>query len=747
MSSSQLPPVRRYLWAQGKETTPLPKGTSLAGRYQVIDYPILKDTQPDSPPPPLDEVPVLAAPYLVLSPYSIAIPRPFTQVVHPDGQSQLLLLEEAPLQAIAETDTPTLLPALSEVWTKATTLYQLTWLWRIAQLWQPCVDTQTAHCLLDAQNIRVDGEDIRLLELEQAAKPLSLVDLGRHWQTLVPTAAADLRPYLTQLTTYLINGQGNADGLVHSLISAVEQQSTQRPMQVQVATYSDKGPTRSRNEDACFPPSGSVYDGIFSEGNPQNPAPLVIVCDGVGGHEGGDVASQTAIAEISQRLNSLIRTPKLSHTAIVEALKEAIFVANQAITEGNDADHREDRERMGTTVVMALVYGGRLFIAHLGDSRAYRVRSHSCRQITLDDDVAAREMRLGLELYQDALQQPGAGALVQALGMANASYLHPTVAMHPITTETVLLLCSDGLSDNDLIDQVWRTELLPTLGGDRSVASAGQALIALANRYNGHDNVTVGLLRLTPQLEGAIAPVPPALADQCAVAPSRPVETPAVTQVASVATRRRSGQTGDRSKPRLFPLLITSVLTAAILGGIGALGWQWYRRQSIANAPRLDSQTGETLAPSATPPTPEVERTTGNLSVGDFLQVRQLPDPTAAAILLDTESPPVPPPPDAVDLPARVLSVGSIVQIMSRQRTSNGELWVRLQVCSAANATADGGGEGATQEVPSNLTAGETRTLPLATPGDQGWLLQANLSVFAEQLLDTSDNQRGLCID
>ena len=101
----------------------------------------------------------------------------------------------------------------------------------------------------------------------------------------------------------------------------------------------------------------------------------------------------------------------------------------------------------------------------------------------------------------------------------------------------------------------------------------------------------------------------------------------------------------------------------------------------------------------------------------------------------------------AVDLPERLLSIGSIVQVNSRQRTPDGRLWVRLKVCSTASETAETVPPPAATESAELPPEPRDRPLPLAQAGDQGWLLQADLPVFAEQLLDTSVTQQGLCTD
>ncbi|MDB9525492.1 protein phosphatase 2C domain-containing protein [Oscillatoria sp. CS-180] len=750
MPSLQLPPIHRYLWVQGA-ASPLPPGTLLAGRYQVVQFPLIQDTCPQEPPTQLEAVPSLAEPYLALSAFSVAIPRPFTQVPHPSDQTPLLLLEEVPLHEVAgKGQTPTLLPTLLAVWEKATALHQLTWLWRIAKLWQPCIDNQVAQSLLDWQNLRVDGEDLRLLTLMAKPDSPTLVNLGQHWQALVETAAVPVKDYLSQVIQRLQSGEGNAKGLAYSLIRAIEQLSAKQAVSVEFATASDQGPTRQRNEDACFPSSGfSEQRSVTPTMVDTVPAPLVVVCDGVGGHQGGDVASRSAIAEVTQQLKHLTRTPNLSHVDIVASLKQAIFAANQVISARNDADQRQDRDRMGTTIVIALVYGTRLYVAHLGDSRAYRVRPYSCRQITLDDDVAVREMRLGLELYQDALQNPGSGALVQALGMAKAEHLHPTVKLYPIATDSLIVLCSDGLSDHDLLERTWVSELKPILSGDRDVATGVKRLIDLANSQNGHDNVTVGVLKLAPHKSAQETPISATVADLLTAVPPENRGSQSATQTVAVPITQNLTPQSASKQWRPLPLLLSSVLIVGLLGIAGALGWQWLQRPIVTDSD--DSDEGETLSPVAPPPNSSASENTDSLAIGDYLQIKPLTDPSAAATLLVVDNPPVPDPPVAVDLPERLLPIGSIVQVISRQRTPDNQTWVRLEVCSTlvTDAEAMRPSDPPTSSLGSNESAeleGD-RQIPFVQSGDQGWLLETELPVFAERLLGTSNAQQGLCTD
>lgn len=749
MPSSPLPPVSRYLWAQGETEMSLPAGTLLASRYRVIDFPLIQDTAPEEPPIPLSEVPPLAAPYLALSSFSVVIPRPFTQVMSTDGQTPLLLLEEVPLQ-LGTSSQPTLLPALSAVWERGSALHQLAWLWRLAKLWQTCVDHRLAHNLLNLQNIRIDGEDIRLVTLTSRNGSPPLADLGKRWQPWAQTAAPVIRDYLTKLTALLVAGKGTPAGLVHSLVQAIEALSVDLGVSVHSATYSDQGPTRQRNEDACYPSSGFVGKAVTQVATADHaPAQLVIVCDGVGGHEGGDVASQMAIAEVTRQLNPLLTTSNVSHAEVVVALKQAILTANQSISVQNDAAQRQDRNRMGTTIVIALVYGVRLYIAHLGDSRAYRVRSQTCRQLTLDDDVAAREMRLGLELYQDALQNPGSGALVQALGMADSAHLRPTVKLYPVATDSLIVLCSDGLTDHGLLERLWQSELQPVLMGDRDVATATQRLIELANTHNGHDNVTVGLLHLQPKTTSSPSPLSTTLADLLLqAAPKTAIANPVAVPRTATTRNLTPAQTATQ-RWRPLPVLLSTVLILGLAGIVGVIGWRWLGRQLVTTSP-APSEPGETLSPSAVPPSTSLPGISGNLTVGDYLQIRQLSDPSAAATLLDTDRPPVPPPAAAIDVPERLLSIGSVVRVVSRQETTDNQLWVRLEVCSVPPSSTSTE-ETAIPAPPTSVANSETSTenpgsvIPIAQPGNQGWLRETDLPIFAERLLDTSITQQGLC--
>jgi serine/threonine protein phosphatase PrpC len=507
----QTPLLKRYLWLIGTASPPYQIGDWACDRYLFKGDRIVLDTQPYLPPHTTPDVPSGIEHYLRLFPYRLHVPQVYGLL---DPQKpHLWLLEEGALCAAdlllnspelvtrpprepAISDSPAAFasPQLVNVWQFASALRQLNWLWQIAQLWQPLCTEGVASSLLQPELVRVSGSVIRLLELATDAHPPTLTDLGHTWKTWLTGASPEITPFLGDLCLKLL---GNQMTSIEMVIDQIDQQlrllGQAQVRQFQLVTYSDQGPTRAHNEDACYPESGTFLISPTEAGTSQSC--LAIVCDGVGGHDGGDVASNLAVSTIQRQLQSLL-LPKQHYLpgALHSILEEAVYAANQILCERNDFEKRQERQRMGTTVVMALVDTHELYITHLGDSRAYLITRTGCSQITLDDDMGTREVRLGYALYRDTLRWSSAGCLIQALGMGSSTMLRPTIQRLILEEDCLILLCSDGLSDNDRVEQYWQTELLPILNGSIALDTAAQRLIEIANTRNGHDNVTVGLI-------------------------------------------------------------------------------------------------------------------------------------------------------------------------------------------------------------------------------------------------------------
>jgi serine/threonine protein phosphatase PrpC len=714
-------------------------GEVIAGRYVLKHPQVVLDTQPGILPAAPEEISTELEPYLRLIPFQLHLPQIYS-VLRLSNQSdgEVLLLEHVPFDpqrvgtGQAKNVQAVLLPKLTSLWQQSIGFRQLNWLWQIAQLWQPFSQEEVASTLLTPDLIRVEASLMRVLELksDQGTTP-TLGDLGNLWQQWVATADPQIADLLEHLCQGMQQGQvRTAEQLVMILDQAIAASSQTQVRHVQLATQTEQGPTRQRNEDACYPPSGSFMEinkgddsSVENFGNKRTllrlsstSLPLVIVCDGIGGHEGGDVASNLAISTIQQELQALPQPlSQLDPIQLTTELEQATLAANDVLKERNDSEQRQERQRMGTTLVMALIHDHELFVTHVGDSRAYRITRTGCHQVTLDDDLAAREVRLGYSLYREALQQPGSGSLVQALGMNSSSLLYPTVQRFLLDEDCLFLLCSDGLSDNDLVEQHWQTELLPFLDGKIDIGVASQRLVALANVQNGHDNVTVGLIHCQVQPGSdhkAIAPLSPSLISL----PALPTET-----TAEPASNPDSFPPNPPRRSSLIGLL--SLLFAMILAGLGGcLAYLLLPEVKSQINVWLNLESPATLKALPSLPSPELSATP--LSVGSLIQVDRIAHQEVSSPIL----PVLFNQPEGLNrsTPIGRIPVGAIVQITSRQTLPNQITWLRLKVCSLPRST--------------------TTTVPSAIAGSSGWIEETELSPYIAQNLGLPQRQLGQCI-
>ncbi|WP_414754731.1 protein phosphatase 2C domain-containing protein [Anabaena sp. CCY 9910] len=492
--STPLP--KRYLWVVGDSLSMGITGEILADRYLIINQSVVLDTKPGLLPqaPDLENTHPIR-PYLRLIPYRLNIPQVYGVLPATDGyvHSQVLLLEKSPLFADNLAQQVHLCSEFTDAWRYATSMRQLHWLWQIANLWQPFKSEGVVSSLLNPYLLRVEGPLVRLLELHSdPTTALELPQLGEFWQQLHQEAKPAIAEFVQQISYLLIQGEiKSSEVLVAVLDRGLAELSKSQTPTIQIATKTDTGPSRQRNEDACYPPSGTLLS------KPPQPTALAIVCDGIGGHEGGNVASNLAIETVHKQVQQLINVPPdhIEPSLLIADLERAAAVANDKISQRNDSENRQGRKRMGTTLVMALPIAHEMYITHVGDSRAYWITRHGCYQVTLDDDVASREVRLGYAVYREAVQQGGSGSLVQALGMSPSSSLHPTAQRFILDEDGVFLLTSDGLSDFDRVEDYWETEILPILTGEENnIVNVVERLVDIANTKNGHDNVTIALV-------------------------------------------------------------------------------------------------------------------------------------------------------------------------------------------------------------------------------------------------------------
>jgi protein phosphatase len=267
------------------------------------------------------------------------------------------------------------------------------------------------------------------------------------------------------------------------------------------AGRTDVGRQRHHNED-CFGIETKIEKLELPKNRVLQARGLYVLCDGMGGHAGGEVASQLAVNTLRKYFQERWIANQLPTE---DSIREAVYLANQAIYEINQQDARSGVGRMGTTLVMLLLQGNQAAVAHVGDSRLYRVtRKRGLEQVTVDHEVGQREILRGVEA-NIAYARPDAYQLTQALGPRDQNSINPDVEFFDINEDSLLLLASDGLSDNDLLEIHWQTHLIPLMSSGVSLERGVTELIDLANQYNGHDNITAILVRakVRPNMEGS----------------------------------------------------------------------------------------------------------------------------------------------------------------------------------------------------------------------------------------------------
>jgi PPM family protein phosphatase len=244
---------------------------------------------------------------------------------------------------------------------------------------------------------------------------------------------------------------------------------TDRKGIVTVAVKTDCGRVRDRNEDACFG---------------DDEAGLLIVADGLGGHAGGDQASRLAIETLAGALREW--EPSVPDSpAITAVITKAFEQATQRIREVACADYH--LKEMGTTAVLALCGDEYVWIAHLGDSRAYLLRNHTFTQLTQDHSMVEDMVRAGLLSPDESHAHPQRHVVTRSLGQIDD--ITPTISVVEWSKGDVLLLCTDGLtnmlSDHDIHTTIRQAQT--------NVPDLCDRLVDAANERGGRDNITVAM--------------------------------------------------------------------------------------------------------------------------------------------------------------------------------------------------------------------------------------------------------------
>ncbi|MEX0976302.1 MAG: Stp1/IreP family PP2C-type Ser/Thr phosphatase [Woeseia sp.] len=249
---------------------------------------------------------------------------------------------------------------------------------------------------------------------------------------------------------------------------------------IKFAEITDTGKVREHNEDAI---------GSNAE------IGLMVLADGMGGYNAGEVASGIAVQTITElaaegaareQRNDTDATTGLMRQSII--LRDAVARANKIIYQ--TAQSQTHCEGMGTTLVAAMFFDNRVSIAHVGDSRAYRLRNETFEQLTLDHSLLQELVDRGFYSEEEAQRSTNRNYVTRALGV------EPTVDVEvqefDVRKDDVYLLCSDGLPDMVEDEDIHLT--ISTFNASLDVV--GQQLVQLTNDHGGRDNVSVMLAQV-----------------------------------------------------------------------------------------------------------------------------------------------------------------------------------------------------------------------------------------------------------
>jgi PPM family protein phosphatase len=246
-------------------------------------------------------------------------------------------------------------------------------------------------------------------------------------------------------------------------------------MPIELFAAVDPGRARSNNEDSV----------AFDEG-----VALAVLADGMGGYNAGEVASNMATSFIHTELGRWLREASIqaSDAEVRRAMDICVDNANRAIF--NAANSNPQYAGMGTTLVVAVFREMRLLVGHVGDSRAYRLRSGRLQQISRDHSLLQEQIDAGLITPEQAAFSANKNLVTRAVGVEDTVLLE--THQHEVQPGDLYLMCSDGLSD--MLDDTAITQLLQA---HDSLEAASQALISAANDAGGKDNISVILARAT----------------------------------------------------------------------------------------------------------------------------------------------------------------------------------------------------------------------------------------------------------
>ncbi len=395
------------------------------------------------------------------------------------------------------------LKTIVEVWVEISEKEKLQIIKDWTVIYQAFEKEKVLSSILDNYKIFVDDNmNIKIKEIIfDEEKIYSIKDLVNCWsQLLFPPNASFLEYAKYKVGEMIKNVNDGKISDVYSLTKRINDLLQIPVTDLNHFSNTHSGKRRANNEDNYYSSTidfkessiNSVYKGKRG---------LYIVCDGMGGHESGEVASATAISEIRSALLPALNF-SMGFDDITSLIKTAIVDnANNSICKINEDQNRKLEKRMGTTVVLSMIIDDKLYIAHVGDSRIYMVTKSKIKQITQDHNVAMKNYHDGYSSLEDAIKTSHTQwgkVLTQALGPRPGDEIEAEISFINLNEDCYIILCSDGLTDMVKDEDIFKI----TNDNWQSPETVTNSLIDTANENGGRDNITVVAVnvKLMPKL-------------------------------------------------------------------------------------------------------------------------------------------------------------------------------------------------------------------------------------------------------
>lgn len=223
-----------------------------------------------------------------------------------------------------------------------------------------------------------------------------------------------------------------------------------------------------------------INQDYYSISKPEDHLQLFILADGMGGYNGGEVASRLATEAARSYIENNFNQIEHTKEEILNLIKNAVEYANMVVFEKSKLV--SELEGMGTTLDICFIYNNKIYIGHVGDSRVYRIRGGLIRKLTKDHSYVQQLVEDGKITREEADHHPKKNMLTKALGCT--AYVEPDIRARNLEPGDILVMCSDGLTNMVEEKEIYRVV-------KENPETSPKTLVDLANKAGGYDNITV----------------------------------------------------------------------------------------------------------------------------------------------------------------------------------------------------------------------------------------------------------------